>query len=154
MNEKITHDEKALLLAEYGPLRDEVNRTVDRMTANELACSAFVFSIILFQFSTVNSTSVPNWIVFPLGASLAIVVAFLGHERSKVFRRHMDQVDNYLANMERTFSGRFGWTNHYQDTIRPSDSRQTGSRVFLWHILRFVTLLNFVLQCAALIVPV
>jgi hypothetical protein len=103
MTKKLTEDEKVLLLAEYEPLREEVNRTVDRMTANELACSAFVFSIVLFQFSTSNVTSIPDWIVVPFSASLAVIAAFVGFERSRVFRRHMDQVDNYLANLERQF---------------------------------------------------
>jgi hypothetical protein len=134
-------------------IREEVNRTVDRMTANELACSAFVFSIILFQISTKNVTSIPDWIVIPFGASLAMVVAFVGHERSKVFRRHMDQVEDYLANIERALSSQFGWTNHYRDAIQPSDARQTGSRRVLWHILRFVALANFIFQCAALFYP-
>lgn len=121
MTNSITQDDRALLLAEYQPLREEVNRTVDRMTANELACSAFVFSIILFQFSAKNVTSIPDWIVIPFGASLALVVAFLGYERSRVFRRHMDQVDDYLADIERALSSQFGWTNHYRDTCISSD---------------------------------
>lgn len=153
MTNSMTQDDRALLLAEYQPLREEVNRTVDRMTANELACSAFVFSIILFQVSTKNVTSIPDWIVIPFGASLALVVAFVGYERSRVFRRHMDQVDDYLANIERAPSSQFGWTNYYRDTIQPSDARQTGSRRVLWHILRFVALANSIFQCAALFYP-
>lgn len=152
MTNELTENEKALLLAEYQPLRDEVNRTVDRMTSNELACSAFVFSIVLFQLSTSNTTSIPDWIVAPLSGSLAMVAAFFGYERSKVFRRHMDQVDNYLADIELKFSDRLGWTNHYRKTIGPSDARQTGTRTVLWHALRFVSLFNFVLQCGALFV--
>ena len=31
--------------------------------------------------------------------TVVLVVAFVGHERSKVFRRHMDQVDDYLADL-------------------------------------------------------
>jgi hypothetical protein len=153
MTEKVTQDDRDLLLVEYQPLREEVNRTVDRMTANELACSVFVFSIILFQFSTKNVTSIPDLIVIPFGASLAMVVAFVGHERSQIFRRHMDQVDDYLAKIERALSSEFGWSNHYRDTIQPSDARQTGSRRVLWHTLRFVALANFVFQCAALFYP-
>lgn len=153
LTKNVTQDDRDLLLAEYQPLREEVNRTVDRMTANELACSAFVFSIILFQFSTKNITPIPDWIVIPFGASLAMVVAFVGHERSKIFRRHMDQVDEYLVNLERALSSQFGWTNHYRDKIQPSDARQTGSRRVLWHILRFVALANFIFQCAALFYP-
>lgn len=150
MTKSISQDDRELLLVEYGPLREEVNRTVDRMTANELACSAFVFSIILFQFSAKNVTSIPDWIVIPFGALLAVVVAFVGYERSKVFRRHMDQVDDYLADIERALSSQFGWTNHYRKTIQPSDARQTGSRRVLWHILRFVVFANFCFQCCAL----
>lgn len=153
MTKSITESDRELLLVEYQPLREEVNRTVDRMTANELACSAFIFSIILFQFSTKNVTSIPDWIVIPFGASLAMVVAFVGYERSRVFRRHMDQVDDYLADIERALSGQFGWTNHYKKMIQPSDARQTGSRRILWHILRFVALANFVFQCVALFYP-
>ena len=153
MTKSITRNDRELLLVEYAPLREEVNRTVDRMTANELACSAFVFSIILFQFSTKNVTSIPDWIITPFGASLAMVVAFVGYERSRVFRRHMDQVDDYLVHIERALSGQFGWTNHYRKTIQPSDVRQTGSRRVLWHILRFVALANFVFQCVALFHP-
>lgn len=153
MTKSITQNDRELLLVEYEPLREEVNRTVDRMTANELACSAFVFSIILFQFSTKNVTSIPDWIVIPFGASLAMVVAFVGYERSRVFRRHMEQVDDYLVHIERAFSSQFGWTNHYRKTIQPSDARQTGSRRVLWHVLRFVALANFVFQCVALFYP-
>jgi len=153
MHKNVTQDDRELILAEYGPLREEVNRTIDRMTANELVCSAFVFSIILFQLSTDNATSIPDWIVVPFGALLALVVALLGHERSRVFRRHMDQVDDYLAEIERASSDQFGWTNHYRNTIQPSDARQTGSRRALWHILRFVTWANFVLQSVALFYP-
>jgi len=153
MTKSMPQNDRELLLAEYEPLREEVNRTVDRMTANELACSAFVFSIILFQFSTKNVTSIPDWIVVPFGSSLAMVVAFVGYERSQVFRRHMDQVDDYLADIERVLSSQFGWTNHYRETIKPSDVRQTGSRRVLWHILRFSAFANFVLQCAALFYP-
>lgn len=147
----ISQDEKALLLAEYQPLRDEVNRTVDRMTSNELACSAFVFSILLVQYSTANATSIPDWIVTPVVASLAMIAAFFGCERSKVFRRHMDQVDEYLCELERMFSDQFGWTNYYRDTIGPSHARQTGTRTVLWHILRAMALANFVFQCASLL---
>lgn len=153
MTKSITQNDRELLLAEYEPLREEVNRTVDRMTANELACSAFVFSIILFQFSTKNVTSIPDWVVVPFGASLALVVAFVGYERSRVFRRHMDQVDDYLADIERALSSQFGWTNHYRKKIQPSDTRQTGSRRVLWHILRLVASANFVFQCVALFYP-
>ncbi len=150
MGININKCDKRLILAEYGPLRDEVNRTVDRMTANELACSAFVFSIIVFQLSMKNATPIPDWIVVPFGALLAMVVAFLGYERSRVFRRHMDQVDDYLAEVERALSDQFGWTNHYRKKMQPSDSRQVGSRRVLWHMLRFVTLANFIFQTAAL----
>lgn len=153
MNRSITSDDRELILAEYQPLREEVNRTVDRMTANEIVCSVFVFSIIVFQLSTDNRTSIPDWVVVPFGALLAMVVAFLGYERSKVFRRHMDQVDDYLALIERALSDQFGWTNHYRKTIQPKDARQTGSRRVLWHLLRFVSLANFVFQIAALYYP-
>ena len=34
----LSDEDRSLLIAEYQPLRDEVNRTVDRMNQNEAIC--------------------------------------------------------------------------------------------------------------------
>ncbi len=150
----MTNDEKALLLAEYQPLREEVNRTVDRMTNNEFVCSAAVFSIVIFQASFEYNKHYPKEFITLAIAVLCLFVAFFGSERSKVFRRHMDQVDKYLSNIERQFSQNFGWTNYYRKTIGESDTaNQTGTRKVLWIVLQSVALINFALQIAVLANP-
>ncbi|MFD2648243.1 hypothetical protein ACFSX5_10615 [Devosia albogilva] len=136
-------------IAEYQPLREEVNRTIDRMTNNELACAGFVFALILFQMSPAEGAFLPQFILGPLAATLGLVVALVGEGRSKVFRRHLDQVDDYLALLERRVSDDLGWTNHYRDNYKAADDkRRIGSRIILWHVLKFSALLNFVFQCA------
>jgi hypothetical protein len=143
-----TELERELMLAEYPPLREEVNRTIDRMTTNEFACTGFVFSVILLLLTQKVDSRVTPEIICVLGALLATVVAFLGEQRSSVFRRHMDQVDAYLREVELTFSEKWGWTGHYNRTMAASDmARQIGTRKTLWHVLKFCSLLHLAFQC-------
>lgn len=117
------------------------------MTNNELACAGFVFALILFQLSPAKDAFLPQFVTGPLGALVGITVSVVGEDRSKVFRRHLDQVDAYLAALERKLSDRIGWSNHYEKTMRDSDlSRQWGSRKLLWHVVKFSAFLNFILQ--------
>ena len=146
---------KALALAEYGPLREEVNRTIDRMTNNELACGGFIFAVIFASF-TISSKDHQSIIpcINILSSFLCIIVALAGETRSSVFRRHMDQVDQYLANIERQFGDDVGWTNHYRKTMaKCDDARQIGTRKLLWHILKFVACLNVAFQIALAFLP-
>ena len=140
-------DDRDFAIAEYPPLREEVNRTIDRMTNNELACAGFVFALILFQISPQTGAFLPQYILGPLPAALGVIVAFVGEDRSNVFRRHMYQVDEYLAQLERRVSAEHGWTNHYRANFREGDRRQVGSRIVLWHVVKYSALLNFAFQC-------
>ena len=148
-----------LYLVEYPPLRDEVNRTVDRMTSNEIICSAFIFSVVLFQFQFPAAAVIPRWIVIPSTSLLAVLVAYLGAARSRMFRRHMDQVDDYLEKIEKTLNSEGGWTTHYRrhhhdrataDTIH-KHARQETSRRLLWRFLEFFALANLALQTAGVL---
>lgn len=150
--ETLPPNDREFAMAEYQPLREEVNRTIDRMTNNELACAGFVFALILFQLSPQPGAILPQYIIGPLPALLGVVVAFVGEDRSSVFRRHMYQVDDYLALLERRLSAELGWTNHYRANFREGDRRQTGSRLVLWHVVKFSALLNLVFQCAYVVI--
>lgn len=144
--------ERRLVLAEYPSLRDEVNRTIDRLNTNELICGGFVFSIILYNLSFTNNSVVPGWIILVFSASLALVVAFSGEWRSKIFRRHLDQVDDYLFQLEEMFGNDVGWTHHYRREMAEKDQkRQYGSRSIFWHLLKFFAFANLVIQVFGLL---
>jgi hypothetical protein len=134
--------ELELALVEYTPLREEVNRTIDRMTNNEVICGGFVYSIIAFLITVEIPIEWPSSMIHFIAAIVAIFVAFGGERRSAVFRRHMDQVDNYLAQIESKFGSNIGWTDHYRRTMERLDtSRQVGTRIVFWHMLKFLALL-------------
>ncbi len=87
-------------------------------------------------------------------AIVALMVAFLGQARSAVFRSHMDKVDQYLADAERQLSGNVGWTNYYRGNVETEASkRQMGTRIVLWHVLRFIAFVHVLFQLLAALFP-
>jgi hypothetical protein len=150
MLERLTENEKALALAEIAPLRDEVNRAVDRMTTNEVLCTTFVLAIIVFQLTYQFQDYAFNLFISTSGSIIALAVAWLGCQRSGVFRRHLNQVDDYLEELELKFSEHGGWTSHYRRELHTKEIKtQAGTRNLLWHVLRYGTLLNFLVQLYA-----
>jgi hypothetical protein len=141
----LNEDERSFLLQEYQPLREEVNRTIDRLTANEAVCAAFVFSLIGASYFFDDKSDIPNRLIEIYASSLAVLTAFFGKTRSDTFRRHLEMLEYYLRDLERRFSKVFGWSNFYALAVRDTYiSRQTGSRNLFWHVLKFTTLLNFI----------
>lgn len=146
----LTSKEEKLLLVEYEPLRNEVNRTIDRMNTNEAICGAFVFSVLLFQASSPSTEwPFPTVVGDFLVGSVALLVAIFGYKRSLVFRSHLELVDDYLEKVEREFSEVWGWTTHYRASRGRIDKRRiTHSRVVFWHLVRFLSFLNLFLRTA------
>lgn len=138
-------DERAFLLAEYPPLRDEVNRTVDRMNQNEAVCAAFTFTLIFASIASPDRNILSTGLLHFVSALLAVLVAFYGAERGHVFRRHLDMVEKYLGDIERRFSNHFGWTKFYNDCVSETRMpRQMGTRGLLWLVLRTITGANLI----------
>ena len=139
----LSEQDRLLLTTEYQPLRDEVNRTVDRMNQNEAICAAFAFTLIYAGQSVPDDAVFPAWLLQIAAASLGLLTAFYGEQRSLVFRRHLAMVEKYLGDLERRFSADFGWTNFYSKVVEGTRfQRQTGTRNIFWHILKFVTFAN------------
>ena len=142
----LSDQDTLLLTTEYQPLRDEVNRTVDRMNQNEAICAAFAFTLIYAGQSVPDDAAFPAWLLQISSASLGLLTAFYGEQRNLVFRRHLAMVEKYLGDLERRFSKSFGWTNFYSKAVEGTRiQRQTGTRNIFWHILKFATFSNLVL---------
>ena len=139
----LSDEDRSLLIAEYQPLRDEVNRTVDRMNQNEAICAAFAFTLIYAGQSVPDDAVFPAWLLQIGSACLGLLTAFYGEQRNLVFRRHLAMVEKYLGDLERRFSSSFGWTNFYSKVVDGTRiQRQTGTRNIFWHILKFATFAN------------
>jgi hypothetical protein len=142
----LTDGDKELLITEYQPLRDEVNRTIDRMNQHEAICAAFAFSLIFASQTSSADLLLPAWIIQITAAILGFLTAVYGAERNKVFRGHLEMLEKYLADLERRFSGDFGWSNFYSLAVDGTRvQRQTGTRNIFWHALKFVAFGNLFL---------
>ena len=141
----LSDPERSLLITEYQPLRDEVNRSIDRMNQNEAVCAAFAFTLIFASQSIPSETALPAWLLQIASAILALLTAYYGEQRNSVFRRHLSMVEKYLGDLERRFSSNFGWTNFYSTVVEGTMmQRQSGTRNIFWHILKFTTFANVV----------
>lgn len=135
--------EEKLLLVEYAPLRDEVNRTIDRLNQNEAICAAFAFSLVIASQNLSGNPRILPDVMWAPSAILAVLVCFYGQQRSKVFRRHLDMVERYLTDLERRFSPNVGWSNFYDRATRDTElPRQKGTRIIFWSILHAATISN------------